>query len=71
VEVARLTVSPRPMCAEPEYRERIVFRRMRTRIRVVLCKSAPSALYALANSNRSVPPSVSKARKRSLDDWVY
>jgi hypothetical protein len=34
-------------------------------VSVPFCKRAPKALYALANSNRSAPFSVSKARNAS------
>ncbi len=34
---------------------------------VPFCKRAPRALYALTNSNRSAPPSVSRARNRGAE----
>jgi hypothetical protein len=37
---------------------------------VPFCKRTPRTLYALANSIRSAPPSVSRALKRTPSDFV-
>ena len=51
--------------------EPFVLCRVRNRLSVPFCKRALSALYALANSIRSAPPSVSRALKRTPNVFVF